>query len=455
LQTLFILIVWGSLLALGCAAPFVASLAYIWVDIFQPQLVSPTIAMMMPISMITAIVAILAYLFADRRNPPRLGLLTLLLVAWAAWMTLTTSWALFPDSAWKKWDWAFKTVAFTTLLPFVFTSRIRIEAALLVFICAIMSNVLPFAVKTPLSGGGYGQQLGLVPVNGGWGGEGSALTTYAFAALPLVTFLQHHSLIAPARGWMRYVYYSAPAVAAIATIGTFARAGVIAGIVWMAIAWWHSRRKVALTFVLLGGIVAMLPLMGEAWTARMQTTVDARREDSALSRLMVWQWTWDFAMRNPSGGGFDSYRANYAVAERPDGTQYSVEGKAFHSIYFEVLGEQGWVGLGIFLSIFAVFFLSMMRVRYQARRREDLAWMGGLASALMQSTLIFMVGGIFSGIAHQPLHYYLIMFAVALGAVMARARAVPSVSVVPPQGTAASAAYLHLPAWRVRARRPS
>src|SRR5688572_1565454 len=117
--------VWGSLLALGGVAPFAASLAYIWVDIFQPQLVSPTIAMMMPISMITALVAILAYLFADRRNPPRLGLLTLLLVAWAAWMTLTTSWALFPDHAWKKWDWAFKTVAFTALLPFVFSSRIR------------------------------------------------------------------------------------------------------------------------------------------------------------------------------------------------------------------------------------------------------------------------------------------------------------------------------------------
>jgi probable O-glycosylation ligase (exosortase A-associated) len=446
------MLVWGSLLALSCVAPFVMSLAYIWVDIFQPQLVSPTIAMMMPISMITALVAILAYLFGDRRNPPRLGLLTLLLVTWAAWMTLTTSWALFPDHAWNKWDWAFKTVAFTTLLPFVFTSRIRIEAALLVFVCAITAHVLPFAVKTLLSGGGYGQQLGLVPVNGGWGGEGSALTTYAFATLPLVSFLQHHSLIAQGRGWMRYVYYLAPMVAAIATIGTFARAGIIAGIVWVAIAWWHSQRKVALTFVLLGGMVAILPLMGEAWTERMSTTVDARREDSALSRLLVWQWTWDFAMRNPLGGGFDASVASYAVTRRPDGTEFSIEGKAFHSIYFEVLGEQGWIGLGIFLSIFAAFFLSMMRVRHRARRREDLAWTGGLASALMQSTLIFMVGAAFSGIAYQPLHYYLFMFAVSLSAVMARVGAVPALPVAPPQ---AAASLPNLPAWRVRARRPS
>ena len=39
--------------------------------------------------------------------------------------------------------------------------------------------------------------------------------------------------------------------------------------------------------------------------------------------------------------------------------------------------------------------------------------MGELASALMPSTLIFMAGAAFVGIAHQPLHYYLIMFAVS------------------------------------------
>jgi O-antigen ligase len=140
------------------------------------------------------------------------------------------------------------------------------------------------------------------------------------------------------------------------------------------------------------------------------------------------------------------------VTQRPDGTEFSIEGKAFHSIYFEVLGEQGWIGLGIFLSIFAVFFLNMMRIRYRARQRDDLAWMGGLASALMQSTLIFLVGAAFSGIAYQPLHYYLIMFAVSLSAVMARVGAVPSRPVVPPQ---AEASVPYLPAWRVRARRPS
>ena len=87
---------------------------------------------------------------------------------------------------------------------------------------------------------------------------------------------------------MRYLYYVAPAVAALATMGTFARAGIIAGIVWVVIAWWHSRRKIALIFFLLGGMVALQPLMGERWTRRMSTTVDARK-NSALVRLLAWE----------------------------------------------------------------------------------------------------------------------------------------------------------------------
>ena len=116
------------------------------------------------------------------------------------------------------------------------------EAALIVILCCIASNVLPFAIKSAMTGGGYGLSLGLVP--SGWGGEGSTLCTYAFACLPLVSYLQRHSILAPARGLVRWVYLSAPAIAVIGAFGTFARAALIACFVWAALTWWQSRRKV-------------------------------------------------------------------------------------------------------------------------------------------------------------------------------------------------------------------
>ena len=97
MQALFIFGCWLSLIALGCVAPFVMALAFIWVDLFRPQDVVPVLAPLLPFSMTTAVLTVGAYLVLDRRDPPRLGLLTVLLVVWAAWITLTTTWPCTPS----------------------------------------------------------------------------------------------------------------------------------------------------------------------------------------------------------------------------------------------------------------------------------------------------------------------------------------------------------------------
>ncbi|WP_428662813.1 putative O-glycosylation ligase, exosortase A system-associated [Reyranella sp.] len=447
MQALFIFGCWASLIGLGFVAPFTAALAYIWVDLFRPQDVAPTLGQFIPFSMVTAVMAVGAYLALDRRDPPRLGLLTGLLVAWAVWITLTTTWSLFPYVAWWKWDWAFKTIMFTTLLPFVFRSRIQMEAALLVILCCIASNVLPFAFKSVFGGGGgYGRAFGLVPVNGGWGGEGSTLSTYAFACLPLVTYLQRHSLLAPGRGWLRWVYLAAPGFAVIGAFGSFARAALIACFVWAALAWWQSRRKLQTAVVMVAAAAAVVPLMGDAWLARISTTFEPAKEQSANTRLLIWAWTVDFANQHPAGGGFMAELASRIEWRNEAGEEIVEERRAFHSIYFEVLGEQGWIGLAIFFTIIVVFFVDMQRIRRQVRNRPDLEWLGDLARALSHGMLIFMAGAAFVSIAFQPLQYYLLALAVSASAALHRAAAQPAPAAAEARITPA------LPAgWRRRA----
>lgn len=423
MQALFIFGCWVALILLGCMAPFVMALAYIWVDLFRPHDVAPVLGKLLPFSLTTAVLAVGAYLALDRRNPPRLGLLTALLVVWAAWITLTTSWAQFPASAWWKWDWAFKTILFTAVLPFVFRSRIQIEAALLVILLCIASNVLPFAIKSVIGGAGYGRAFGLIDINGGWGGEGSTLGTYAFACLPLVAYLQRHSVLAPARGWLRWVYLAAPAIGIIGAFGTFARAAVVACFVWAVVTWWQSRRKLMVAVMMAAAAAAVVPLMGDAWLERISTSRDPRQEQSANTRLEVWAWTIELANRHPAGAGFNSYLGNRIEVRDEYGQEVVEEGRAFHSIYFEVLGEHGWIGLAIFFAIFAVFFLDMWHIRRQVRDRPDLAWLGDLARALSHGVLIFMAGAAFVGIAFYPLQYYLFALAVSASAALHRAAA--------------------------------
>lgn len=445
MQALFILGFWAVLIALGCLAPFVMALAYIWVDLFRPHDVAPILARLLPFSLTTAVLTVGAYLVLDRKDPPRLGLLTALLVVWACWITLTTIWAQFPASAWGKWDWAFKTILFTALLPFVFRSRIQMEAALLVILFCIASNVLPFAIKSVVDSGGYGRSLGLVALNAGWGGEGSTLGTYAFACLPLVAFLQRHSLLLPARGLLRWAYLAAPTVAIVGAFGTFARAALIACFVWAALTWWQSRRKLMVAVMMVAAAAAVVPLMGDTWLARVSTILEPRQDQSANTRLLVWAWTIDLANRHPAGAGFMAYLGNRFETRTADGIEIVEVGRAFHSIYFEVLGEHGWIGLAIFLAIFAVFFLDMRRIRRQVRDRPDLAWLADLARALSHGMLIFMAGAAFIGVAFQPLHYYLFALAVCASAAVHRAAAAPA-----PVATGVGPAPASPSGWRQR-----
>jgi len=448
MQALFILLVWGTLLAIGCIAPFVLGLAYIWVDLFQPQYVLPELGRLLPISLITAVLAIAGYLIADRENPPRLGLLTALLLIWATWITLTSSWALFPDPAWTKWNWAFKTVAFSTLLPFVFRTRIQIEAAVLVMVCAIFAHVLPYGIKGLISGGGYFRALGLIDVNAGWGGEGSTLGTYAFATLPLIAHLRRWSIIAPDKGIVRFIYMAAPPFAILGAFSTFARAALVACVVWAALTWWDSRRKLAVAVLLLAGAVAVVPIMGESWLDRMVTALNPEQESSAMTRLVVWGWTVRFANEHPLGGGFNSYLANNVTVTLPDGDVLEVQQRAFHSIFLEVLGEHGWVGAAIFGGILLTFFLNLRAVRSRTRDSEDLQWLGSLAQALTRSMLIYLSGAAFVGVAFQALHYYLFALAVCSTAFLAAVN-------VSTDRRPATARTDTPHSWRMRARRGS
>jgi O-antigen ligase len=99
----------------------------------------------------------------------------------------------------------------------------------------------------------------------------------------------------------------------------------------------------------------------------------------------------------------------------PDNPEVKVAyGIAFHSVYFEVLGEQGWVGLGLFLSLMGSSLLTLQSVLRRTRRVPHLLWCHDLAAALQNALLILMVCGNFIGIAFQPMLYYLFALSACL-----------------------------------------
>lgn len=408
---------------LGFSAAFGAALGFVWVDVVKPQLLAYSIITGWPLSFVAALFMLGLYLVKDKKAPPKFGVLLTLITVFAIWITLTTMMSTLPGkTAWQKWDWAFKVMVFAVLIPYIFRSRVQIEAFILVFLFSVSTIFSSAGVKTLLGSGGYGS-LAVMGGNNTGLAEGSTLAVVCVMLIPLAIHLMRYSILFP-RNWFTVCLFLGIIVTALATvIGTSARTGLIALGVWCIISLWKTKRKMLWIAGLgiVAGVVMNIDLSNTSWGSRMSTVETYDSDSSALGRIEVWKWTVSYVAQNPLGGGFDSYMHNRIANVTSDGAiQYypddKVAGKAFHSIYFEILGEQGIVGFVVYFMMILIALLKLRRLRLTWQKHPGLAWLADLAEALSSSILIFLAGGTFVGIAYQPFIFYVVGVTIAMDA---------------------------------------
>jgi putative inorganic carbon (HCO3(-)) transporter len=409
LRSLWLLLVYLTLVGLGIAAPFVLTLGYVWVDTFQPQNVAYVILNQVPVAMVMGGAAVIGYFILDRRSPPRFTLASALQLLLALWVTLTMVWAEAPVPGWEKWNWAFKSIMFSAFIPLVIRSRVQIEAFAQTYVFSLAANFVPFGAKTLISGGGYGQNLGLLTGNSGLA-EGGLLSTLCLMAVPLALFLGRHGQLLPKTKPVRLAYFGIAGLAVVTALGTFERSALIGLVILAMYMLSRSRHKLRLGLLLGVFALALVYVMSSRWTERISTIGDYAEESSALVRILVWRWTFNYAVSHPLGGGFAAYLID--SVELPDGT---VEfGRAFHSIYFELLGEQGWIGLGLFCLLSGSTLLGLRRMARRARKVPEMAWCADMSDALQSALMVFLTAGAFVGIAFQPMFWYFIAMSISL-----------------------------------------
>ena len=421
LRSLWLLFLYVSFLGLSFSAPFIATLGYVWVDTFQPQTLAYFGLNQLPVAMIMGVAAFGVYLLLDRRSPPALSLQTALQITMAVWVTLTLIWAQIPEAAWAKWDVVFKTLVFAAFIPFVIRSRVQIEAFAQTYVLSLAANFVPFGIKVLISGGGYGKDLGLQGGNSGLG-EGGLLSTACLMAAPLAIFLSTHRQLIPRFELLTLGYWGVAGLAVITAIGTYERSALLGLIVLGGYMWVRTKHKFGFGLVL--AIVAAITIYASssAWNERISTINTYEKDSSALVRILVWKWTLGFVATHPFGGGFQTYLIN-RVDVPAEGTApaHTEHGRAFHSIYFEVLGEHGYPGLLIFLTIAGSAFLKLRQIGKRARTYPELQWIASLSDALQSGLAVFMTSGAFVGIAFQPMFWYFVSLGISLEAYLWRA----------------------------------
>jgi probable O-glycosylation ligase (exosortase A-associated) len=155
------------------------------------------------------------------------------------------------------------------------------------------------------------------------------------------------------------------------------------------------RSRTGLILLVIGAVLAAgLPSLAPAsWRERMATIGHSDEDASFQGRVAAWRTSVNIAMARPLvGGGFASVERDNVVKlfKSPGSLEH---GRAAHSIYFEVLGDTGFVGLAFYLAVLASAALNTVLVLWFARSRPELDWARKLARALQTALVAILVGG--------------------------------------------------------------
>lgn len=416
----------GYVLVLGLKRPFLWVLLYVYIDILAPQRIGYTIITTLPLSLIAFAAAFGGWLALDRKTGARFTLRQGLMLALLIYCWWTTGNADFAEDALTKWDWVWKALLFAIFLPLTLTSRARIEGLALVLLLSVATIVIGTGLKTVLGGGGYQNLKFFVNDNSGIY-ESSTLATVAIGLVPLLWwFVRHGTIYRP--HWTVTAFAIALTFACfLVPVGTEARTGLLCIAALGVLMLRHTKRRVL--FIAGAGVLGLtaLPFLPQTYYDRMATIAQPDGDESASTRVAVWQWTLDYVADKPFGGGFDAYRGNrftYTLPVRTvDGNTTSIEykevedkGRAYHSSIFEMLGEQGWPGLIMWLLLHGLGLWQMERLQRRWRTAEDEAerWIAPLAGALQMGAVIYLVGALFQGIAYQPVMLMLVGLQIGL-----------------------------------------
>jgi probable O-glycosylation ligase (exosortase A-associated) len=235
--------------------------------------------------------------------------------------------------------------------------------------------------------------------------------------VPLLLVMRRHSLLLPKNWTTTAGVFGIIVVSLVGAIGTFARTALVALAVGGTSMWLRSKRKLSflLAALVMGGI--MFTVTSDRWAQRISTISDYESESSAFVRILVWRWTWEFAQSHPFGGGFWAYTTNRIEIPSNTGGEPLVQfARAYHNIYFAVLGDQGYPGLMLYMTMVLLTLLALRKTRKLLQGLPEHLWCVDLAQALQVSILTMLAVGMFVEIGWTPIIWYLFSMSVCVRA---------------------------------------
>jgi putative inorganic carbon (HCO3(-)) transporter len=395
------LIIFGSLPFIF-KRPAIGVLMYTWISLMNPHRLTYGAAYDFPFAALIAVATALSLVLSKQpKGFPRTPV-TILLAVFTAWMTFTSFFALEPDLVWREWDRVIKTM----FMVFVSLMALNTEEDLKRFVWVVA-----------LSLGIYGLKGGIFVLSSGgnyrvYGPDGSYIAENNSMALALVTILP---LLWYLRGqvknkWIALFILGMTVFTSISAVGSYSRGALIGGAAMLGFLWLKSKNK-GMTAVVVIGMVALVALvMPPQWFDRMDTISEYKEDNSAMGRINAWYFAVNVATHNILGGGFNVFSMRQFAIYAPNPLDYHVA----HSIYFQVLGDHGFLGLAMFLVLLVLAWRTGSRVIKFCGASDELKWASDLAKMAQVCIIGYAISGAFLSLAYYDLYYDIIIILVVL-----------------------------------------
>jgi probable O-glycosylation ligase (exosortase A-associated) len=336
----------------------------------------------LPLNGLIAATTLFGWLLSKERKgfPP--DILPWLLLAFFAWSTFNMLFAPYPDFSWSYWDRAMRSFVPVFLVFILMTRKARIHGLIWTIVISL---------------GFYGLKGGLFTIIHAGDGrvfgppdtqitDNNTLALAVLMQLPLVFYLIQHTQ----HRLLRIGLWVALVLQIAAVFGSYSRGAFVAMAAMLAMFWWRSKNKILygiLGAIVVGGALSLMP--PEFWE-RMNSLHDVSADGSFEGRVQAWHVAFYYARDHfPFGAGYNAPALGVIFHHYlPDAVLHVA-----HSIYFEVLGDQGFMGLALYLPILLLALRNARIVARQTRDKPELAWAHDLANMILVGLTAYYVGG--------------------------------------------------------------
>ena len=400
MRDLFVTGVIFGLLPFVFKRPWVGVLLWSWIGYMNPHRLAYGFAYDFPFAMVVGLVTIVAFMASKEKKVMPWTRETIVLLVFIGWMLFTTFFAFYPDLAWFQWNKVWKIQLMVFLTALIITDRKQLHWLIWVIALSFGFYGVKGGVFTIINGGAYRVQ----GPAGTFIGGNNEMALALVMAIPLIRYLH----LQETRKLIKIGLAGAMVLTGVAAIGSQSRGGLVAMVAMGFFLWLKSRNKIVTGIYMAIAVFIMASVMPQQWYDRMNTINTYQSDESAQGRINAWHMAFNVAKERITGGGFNMFLPPTFRQYAPDPTNVH----DVHSIYFEQIGEQGFIGFGLFMLLGLLAWMRAQQVIKRCKKDPENKWAADLAGMIQVSLVGYAAGGAFLGMSYFDLPYHLMIILV-------------------------------------------